>query len=69
MGFNQFMLLDSAADYTDQHTGRTGRLGSINFRERRFRMEYDGFEADVLIFEFVWVPGGRPWHCVLLYPS
>lgn len=34
MGFNQFMLLDSAADYTVNHIGQTGGLGSIDFRER-----------------------------------
>lgn len=56
------MLLDSAADYTIKYTGQTGRLDSINFRERRFQMEYDSFEVGILIFEFVWASGGRSWH-------
>lgn len=68
MGLNQFMLLDSATDYTVKHTGQTWRRGSINFRERQLRMEYNGFEVGFLIFEFVWAPGGIFWHCVLLYP-
>ena len=53
MGCNQFMLLGSATDYTFKHTGHTGRLGSINFRARQLRMEYNGFEVGLLIFEFV----------------
>lgn len=32
MGFNQFMLLDSAADYAVKHTEQSEGLGSINFR-------------------------------------
>ena len=30
MGFNQFMLLESATDYTVKYTGQTGGRGSIN---------------------------------------
>lgn len=69
MGFNQFMLLDSAADYTVKRTRQTGGLGSIRFRELRLKMEYDGFEIVVLVLEFVWAPGGRSWHFALSYPS
>lgn len=29
MGFNQFMLLDSAADCTVQHSGQMGSLGPV----------------------------------------
>lgn len=66
---NQFVLLDCAADYTVKQAAGTGRLGSINFRggDSKWNIEYVGFEVGVLIF--VWAPGVRTWHYVLLYPS
>lgn len=33
MGFNQFMLLDFAADYTVKHAGLIRRLDSISFMD------------------------------------
>ena len=33
MGFNQFMLLDFAADYTVKHAGQIRRLDSISFMD------------------------------------
>lgn len=67
--FNQFMLLDCAADYTVKQAGGTRRIDSINFRggDSKWNMGSDGLEVGVLIV--VWAPGGRTWHYVLLYLS
>lgn len=59
MGFNQFMLLASAAYYAVKHTEQSEGLHSINFREGQLNMEYDGFEVGILISESVWAPNGR----------
>lgn len=59
MGFNQFMQLDSAADYTVKHTEQSEGLASINFKRWHLNRGYDGFEVGVLISESLWAPDGR----------
>lgn len=56
MGFNQFMQLDSAADYTVKHTEQSEGLASINFKRWHLNRGYDGFEVGVLISESLWAP-------------